>query len=142
LSVEMKPIFRLFLSLSFLLLCGQSNCFAHQYQDCTYHKPVSIPQRAVTTGFHSVLFNTTQITHIAPHTTEKQYDNIYLEETEDENREETSSKKYTTSSSYFTGYYPRLLYYFNNNIKERSFSAERFSYYASFRCTLFQVFRI
>ncbi len=138
----MKPLFRLFLSLSFLLLCGPGNTYAHQYRDCTYHSPASIPERAATTGFHSVLLNNTSITHIAPYTAEKQYDNVFAEETEDESREETSSKKHITRSSYFTGYYPRLLYYFNEDIKERSFSAERFSYYASFRCTLFQVFRI
>lgn len=138
----MKLLFRLFLSLSFLLLTGLGYTHTHSYQELNYYSPTTAPHQSDYRVFGNILNSTlTDIKHVLPGA-EKRDDIIYEEESENENVESNLLKKHSKTSTYFTAFYPWASAIFCNYLKNHGPHSTHLSCYSSHRYILFQVIRV
>ena len=140
-AAAMKSLFRLFLSLSFLLLNGYQSVSADGSRD---HHPFLITASANTS---SASLNTlpdqgVRDARFTSSVTEKKHRIFFVEETEDEIAGWTAEKKFCSSPHYFLSFYAPLRSSGHHVFPNRIASVGQQSYTSVQKYIFIQVFRV
>lgn len=141
----MKSLFRLFLSLTFLLLSGYSNIYAYSYPAPVHHTSIKDLTRSLDVTFpHSQKVQELTIRSSRSYRDDETGHLKAIEiGQEDEDNKENSSKKYSTLNSYLaTFFYAPATGSTCSHAKTRLAFSGHFPFSSSSRHLVFGVFRI
>lgn len=134
----MKQLFRIFLSLSLLLLSGYNNIYAHTSGEAVSYS-AKISGIEAQARFGKVLHAGAPATQFSTLIAEDEDEKLFYEEVEEEQKEQAYLK---CRSNYFSDFYGHVPGNLCNTSQKCSPSAGHFSFSSACRYILFRTFRI